>query len=130
MMKKRSAHSAMKTASSKKGEDMVIEGTTTRNWDDEARRYVEGVAALLIADSRAGPLLAGTEGGDTAEERVAGVLHSLLAERDAWPATALPLREHIIASLGDFTALLVAKYARLPYQSITTTTPPPRVRYL
>ena len=104
----------MKTKSKspkKKNDDMEVVKRNEKNWDDEARRYIEGVAALLIADSRAGPLLAGTGSGDEVEERVASVLHSLLADRDAWPAAARPLRDHILGSLDAQTALLITKCA-------------------
>lgn len=98
-----------KSKSPKTNEEMEVVKSNEKNWDDEARRYIEGVAALLIADSRAGPLLAGTGSGDEVEERVASVLHSLLADRDAWPATARPLRDHILGSLDALTALLITK---------------------
>jgi hypothetical protein len=100
-----------KSKSPKTNEEMEVVKSNEKNWDDEARRYIEGVAALLIADSRAGPLLAGTGSGDEVEERVASVLHSLLADRDAWPATARPLRDHILGSLDALTALLITKCA-------------------
>jgi hypothetical protein len=108
----------------KKNDDMEVVKRNEKNWDDEARRYIEGVAALLIADSRAGPLLAGTSSGDEVEERVASVLHSLLADRDAWPAAARPLRDHILGSLDAQTALLITKCAPALFLSLSTPATP------
>lgn len=97
--------------------------------EGEARRYVAGVASLLVADSRAASLL-GTDGEDDdrqadrrkadrgAHKRVAELLRSLLADSAAWPASAHTLRDYIEDHLDTFTGLLLARYAtRVPSSS-------------
>jgi len=78
------------------------------NLEEEARRYVDGVAALLESDPPRS--IAGLPAAEGKREASAKMLRVLLADDSAWPAPATPLRDHLRSHLDFFASLLATKY--------------------